>query len=283
MEETLKQVLVQLKSISDDVTQLRTAQGVLSDQQKSLEGQFSGQIQDISQRLSNIEKGADPRSGLQGDLCGKKSQSTSSPDTEGFAQVDTDALQSSYRAVKDSVQAVKLPDDLYVGTWAGPVSKDLKELATNISSVSKYVETALKLTGSLCEKAHRDQASTEIVNAADSLMITLVAATRFLQEEQALIVVGSQSGPKTRKFFKSTGGANSAFSNPFILERVKVSAQLAALPQESTRDNYNKNYRGSYNHFDRGQGRGRGRFGCWEFTLGFTPSTVPSTTSPDDR
>ena len=148
----------------------------------------------------------------------------------GFARADTDALQSAFRAVKDSVQNYKLPDDLYLGNRQGPVSKDLRELAAQTTSISKYVETGLKLSGKLCEGLRGQEVPDDLLDCADNLVLTLVAATRFLQEEQASIVVGSTLGPKTRQFFKSTGGNTSAFSNLRILDRVKVSAQLAALP-----------------------------------------------------
>ncbi len=99
----------------------------------------------------------------------------------GFSQVDTEPLQARFRSIKDSVSGQRLSDDLYFGGKVSGIDKSARDTAAVLSSTSRYMETALKLTGSLSSKLSGTGANQQL-QQLDDLTVTLVACMRLTRK-----------------------------------------------------------------------------------------------------
>ncbi len=200
--------------------------------------------------------------------------------TSRFAQVDTEPLQARFRTVRDSVSSCHLSDDLYFSGRQFGVDKTVKEAAGILTSTAKYVEMALKLTGSLQEDYFADPLMRDKL---DDLMVTLVACMRNLQEKQAGLVVAGTYGAKAKRMYDSLSSANSNFGHPQILQRVEQAAKLVSLVKDEPNPfhqcgNNCGRFQGSWRGCSSFRGCGHG--GHQEFTPGF--SSLPVPTERDD-
>ncbi len=154
--------------------------------------------------------------------------------SHGFSDSDPASLQASFRAVHDSWSRVRLPDDLVFTAQRQGINKEGQEAASVIQASARYVETALKLTGSVHSDVTGGQVSDNTTRKLEDLTLSLVTCMRFLQEDYASLVMGGVYGSCTKHLFRSLGSNASAWSNQEILAHVKTAADLAAIKPEET-------------------------------------------------
>ncbi len=202
----------------------------------------------------------------------------------GFGSVETEPLQARFQSVKDSLTSIHLPDNLVFSGWLQGIDPKAKETAQVLGSMARYVETALKLTGTL-----QDSDISEAQQAMlDDLTVTLVACMRHLQEKQAGLVVAGTYRPKAKKVFDSLSSTNSNFGHPQILGHVEKAAKLASLAREESSSS-SQPQRPFHSFNNRGFGRpwrgwgGRGFRGNFhqgslrgDSNPGFQPMAVPT-------
>ncbi len=206
---------------------------------------------------------------------------TSAVSNTGFVNVETEPLQARFRAIKDSVANHRLADDLYFGGRPQGVDKTSREAANILSSTSKYIETALKLTGSLHEETSGDSGVQEKL---DDLTVVLVACMRQLQEKQAGLVVAGTYGVKAKRMYDSLSSTNSNFGHPQILQRVEQAAKLASLAREDSsfpHQQHRGGFRGCPFSSSSWRGRGQSNFrghgrGHSDFNPGFQSLPMPT-------
>lgn len=86
--------------------------------------------------------------------------------------------QGEFNAIRDSVQAIRLPSDLKLNDNRAGIKRVDQPLANVVSKSAKFVETSLKLLSSVDGR----QVSQEDIH---KLYSVLVAHIRFLQAEQS--------------------------------------------------------------------------------------------------
>ena len=104
-------------------------------------------------------------------------------------------LQAEYKAVRDSVAKVKLPQHLVVGdSRAGIGRGDLAKFNT-IQRCARYQETLLKIIST----SEESSATATLAN----LTPVILAQLRYLQEEYTNLIVSSQFDEGTAKLFQT--------------------------------------------------------------------------------
>ncbi len=202
---------------------------------------------DSSQTSDHVDQGDQPAEG-QARLNVTAQPQLSAP-TQGFHQVDSDALQWCFKAIKDSYVSVCLLDDLYFSAQQQGIDNKFRDSANILSGVAKYSEATLKVIGHLSQNMD-DESQQEVVN---DLMVCMVSQMRYIQERHASLVVVGTYGSRAKQLFDSMGGATSSFAHPQILQRVETATKPASYQPQEERDF------GDRQPFRRGRGQWRGR------------------------
>ena len=146
--------------------------------------------------------------------------------SSGFAAIQSEDLQAEYGAIRDTVAHHKLPRDLKFSSSSRGIKAQSRDSARISSASARYVETCIKIASSV-------QAATEVSDEIDDLLICLIAHMWYVQEEHCLLTVGSNYGPRTQQIFRMIHN-NPGQYTPAVIEELKTSATLAALPAESS-------------------------------------------------
>ena len=147
----------------------------------------------------------------------------------GFAAIQSDDLQVKYQVIRESVVRHRLPKDLkFSGSMKG-IKAQSKDMVKNLISSGKYIETALKVTSNI--QASKDIAGYDPYHDIDDLLICLITHMRVIQEEYCMLAIGGSYGPRTQQIFRTIHNNPSQFT-PNVIEELKCSATLAALPQK---------------------------------------------------
>ncbi|KAF0314446.1 hypothetical protein FJT64_015101 [Amphibalanus amphitrite] len=134
-------------------------------------------------------------------------------------------LQADFRAIRDSLSKVKLPQDLVVGDSRAGIGKaDLARFQV-IQKCARFQETALKILSS----------AQEADPVIDQLTTVTLAQLRFLQEEYTHLIVSNQFDDSTAQLFK-TLQHNPATFTPGAVENLQRAVAIAGARQHSRQD-----------------------------------------------
>ena len=132
-------------------------------------------------------------------------------------------LQAEFRAIRDSLSKVKLPQDLVVGGSRAGIGKgDLARFQV-IQKCARFQETALKILSSAAQVAD------PVIN---QLTTVTLAQLRFLQEEYTHLIVSNQFDDSTAQLFK-TLQHNPATFTPGAVENLQRAVTIAGARQQS--------------------------------------------------
>ena len=175
----------------------------------------------------------------------------------GFAAIQSDDLQVEYQAIRESVVRHRLPKDLkFSGSMKG-IKVQSKDMVKNLISSGKYIEMALKVTSNI--QASKDIAGYDPYHDIDDLLICLITHMRVIQEEYCMLAIGGSYGPRTQQIFRTIHNNPSQFT-PNVIEELKCSATLAALPQKQGQQTTGFRRENTFGRpFQRQNFRGRGR------------------------
>lgn len=188
-------------------------------------------ISSINARIENLEGKLDSQA-ERGDIENHEDptlqnfQSNLGPNNAGHIDIN-----SEYQAIKSSVQSLKLPQELTVPTDRSGVKKTDLPVFNIISKSARIAETGLKVLQRPVD-----------TNRYEDLFNVLVTLIKFLQEEQAALVVQASFDPTVSRFFRTLQrGAN--FSEE-SLQNLRAAASIASVYRPTF--NQNPNQRGGY-------------------------------------
>ena len=107
---------------------------------------------------------------------------------------DNTNIQQEFTVIKDTVQRVKLPNDLKVDDSRQGVQRKDQQRLNILSKCARYAETITKLLSTL-------QAERVTPGDLQDLVTIAVAQIRYLQEEHALLQVNSSLGDNVEKIY----------------------------------------------------------------------------------
>ena len=144
---------------------------------------------------------------------------------QGPVSFDSPAdLQAQYRAIRDGLSKVKLPQDLVVGDSRSGIGKaDLARFQV-IQKCARFQETALKILS-------RGSTTDPVI---DQFSVVALAQIRYLQEEYTNLIVSSQFDESTAQLFKTLQHNSSAFT-PSAVENLQRAVTIAGARQQHTR------------------------------------------------
>ena len=172
----------------------------------------------------------------------------------GFAAIQSDDLQSEYQQIRESVSRHRLPKDLKFSGSSRGLKSQVREAARLLSISGKFLETSIRITSNIQSGLSVPRSDYDPLSDVEDLLITLIAHMRTIQEEFCLLSVQSNYGTRTQQIFRSIH-TNPAQFTPTVIEELRTSATLAAIPPEVNTD------RGSqFNTYGRGGGGFRGSF-----------------------
>ena len=161
----------------------------------------------------------------------------------------SDNLQAEFRAIQDVYSRVKLEGDMKsIGSKIG-FHANQKETASVIANCAKYAETAMKILTVVDDKV--GDPSYKVNNQLQELFIYICVLTRYLQEDQCLLIVGSSYSSKMQSMFRNIRRNMSVFTQDLI-EDIKTASQLSSIVPEIQQT---PSYRGQgYSGWSRGPG-----------------------------
>ena len=131
-------------------------------------------------------------------------------------------LQADFRAIRDSLSKVKLPQDLVVGDSRAGIGKGGLARFQVIQKCARFQETALKILSSA-------QVADPVI---EQLTTVTLAQLRFLQEEYTHLIVSNQFDDSTAQLFK-TLQHNPATFTPGAVENLQRAVAIAGARQHS--------------------------------------------------
>ncbi len=170
----------------------------------------------------------------------------------GVAAIQTDHLQSEFRAVQDVYTKVRLPADLKFSANRQGIKAENRDTASVLQQAARYTETSLKIIVKILKNS--SQPDYTVNTQLDELTTCLVSQHRYLQEEFYGLVVQGNFGQWTHNIFRNLQKHTTSV-NPELLDTLKAAVSLAAVPEQSA------------------AGRGRGAFrgrGSRGFSQGFS-------------
>jgi hypothetical protein len=168
------------------------------------------------------------------------------------ATAQTD-IQDEFRAIKDAVQRVRLPQDLKIDDSKQGIKRGEQAKCNIISKCASYTETVLKILLTL----QPDEPLPE--QTLKDLFVVSEAQIRYLQEERALVLVNSSLGDSVGGIYRHFRKNTSAFP-PDALEALTAAVSLSAASQQQSRQyqQRGRGYSNSRHRFFRGSGSWRG-------------------------
>jgi hypothetical protein len=190
----------------------------------------------------------------------------------GFASSTAEVhIERGYENIKDSLNKVRLPDELRVYDSKTGIARDNHPAVNILSKCARYCETALKQLSIIVTK-HESRVE---IDSGDlqKLFTVLQAQIVHLQGEYAGLLVKSKFDDQTANLFKCLEKNQSAFTEQ-SLQNLRCAAEITAA---SSRNSASSRGRGNPNYFNRGpRGRGRGNSGFQDNYQQFTNRDFPS-------
>lgn len=242
--------------------------------------QNGANIEDVGQHDQQL---VDSRSFVSsGKRLQRDNRALPSTDYSHLGGEDADSLLHRYKGVRDSFSSVRLPDNLYFGGRQTGLDAKVRDSAALLNNSARYTETALKAVSSLYDQVvgqlDADINLDSVRWLTEDLSVCLVAQMRFMQEEQAGLVVASTYGPRAKMLFKTLGSSSTGFGDPKLVRCMETAANLASL---AAKEDSSQRGQGSW----RGPGRGHGGFGQRggfqkrfnrDYNPGFNPANLPA-------
>ncbi len=236
------------------------ADAIMSDKDKEIssESRFAESLQRIEEKLSRLN---DRQSQVEktlyekvpfgiplhareqnssGAFAQQDGEPTPSPTRTWDAVGEISDLQGEFQAIKDTLQRIKLPSDLKLNDSRRGVKATDRPMFNQICKSARYVETALKLLGSI------DRQSDTFDVDLQNLFLVVKAHIKSLQDEHAAVIVQGQFDQTTSRFFRSLQSNSSVFT-PTALEQLRNAAAITAASQTHSQQgqNYQRSpYRG---------------------------------------
>lgn len=162
--------------------------------------------------------------------------------------VPEDDIQQEYAVIRDSVSRVKLPSSYKLTDTRRGIRRNDLAAYNVVSRSGRYVETTLKLSGTLTP----DAVSQDDLN---DLMTVQLAHLRYLEDEYATLVVRGTHSPQTVQIFRTLQSNTSGLA-PRHVETLRTASQLSATATDTSQQ------RGGFRSAPRGdQGYGRRNWG----------------------
>ena len=157
-----------------------------------------------------------------------------------------------YEQVRDSLQRIKLPNELKLFDTQAGIKQECKGTLKVISKAGRFTETALRwVIDSQAERYKADDRGENVLlpsQKIQDLFAIFTAEMNFLKEEYTALLVKSTLNEEISRLFRSLEGNKTAFS-PQSLQNVRIAAELSTIQA-----------RQNSGTFTRGRGRGyRGR------------------------
>ena len=180
-------------------------------------------------------------------------------------------LKWEYKVLKDSLSKVLLPLEYRINdSKVGINSKD-KEQAAVLGRSGCFVETGLKLVSEV--QNHWGEWD-QVGSLVDSILLTLTAHMRYVQEEYSSLQVGGQYGNQTKQVFRSLQ-RNMSNLNSEGIENLKTAVSITQPSQGAPTNSGNSNSFGNNQRGFRGF-RARGQFRGGFRSRGYTPRGIPT-------
>lgn len=171
----------------------------------SLTGQLVSENQSFHERLAKIEETPSPNE-KNVDSSGRSEHVTGTlpvGDNTGAAVAEATALpkdcaniQQEFLVIRDAIQRVKLPNDLKLDESSPGVQNKDRPRRNVLARCAKYAETSLKLLSTL-------KAGQVSEGDLQDLITISMAQVRYLQEEQAMILVNNNFGEVVEKTYRN--------------------------------------------------------------------------------
>ena len=163
------------------------------------------------------------------------------------------SVQDEFQSIKDKLSAVKIPQELRVGTSRNGIRREDNTAANIIANSAKYVETTIKLLWNLDE------------NPSSESLIELFSIQKahieYLRQEHSGLVVAGQFGNKTSQLFKNLARGTSNLDDhhlDILSKAVQITSHDTSGRPPSTRGSFRGRggFGASTYHSGRGGGRG---------------------------
>ena len=165
----------------------------------------------------------------------------------GVGSADTASVdyQAEYSAIKDSVQAVRLPADQKLQDSRTGIRRQDQGTYNNLARSARYTETALKLLSTLDEPPQ----DPHLAQCIQSLFIVNLAHMRYLQDEYSALLVQGTINQETARIYRAFR-RNTSGLTPEAITSLQQAASIVSAANQSNNSTS-----------DRPRGRGRGRGG----------------------
>ena len=141
-----------------------------------------------------------------------------SPDDDTF---DIGDAQADFATIKEAVSKVKLPADLRLCDQKQGIKKDDQQTLQVLSRSARYVETSIKLLGKITPG--------HVLTPEEyrNLCAIQIAHVRYLQDENATLIVQNKFNKNTAQMFRSLQKNTSGLS-PAHLKDLKLASKITA-------------------------------------------------------
>lgn len=249
LSEKLDILTTNVGRIDDGCAAINTRLRKLEDQQKA---HGKGDISEPQAQLNHLDTVPDVNV-AQGAEGGGSNQNP----LINFNIEDYTHVQQEFGVIKDSLQRVRLPNELKVNDSNTGIQRADQQRHKVVSKCARYAETLVKLLSSV---------NVDNITQGDiqDLITVCVAQLRFLQEEQSMMLVNNNFGPSVERLYRTLRNNSAQFSTE-SLATLQAAVALGGQAQNSqggrqqgNRGQGYRNSRGGYNNGGwRGQNRGR--------------------------
>jgi hypothetical protein len=136
-------------------------------------------------------------------------------------------VQDEYRAIKDSFQRVRLPNDFKIDDTKQGIKRTEQSKCTIINRCAGFTETLMKILLTV------RPGSTFTEDLWSDLFTVAEAQIRYLQEERALVLVNSSLGDNVATLYRSFRRNTSAFPSD-ALDALNAAVSLSAANQSTS-------------------------------------------------
>ena len=175
-----------------------------------------------------------------------------------LAPLDAAEIQRDFEIIRDSLQRVRLPNNLRVFDSKSGIKKDCQPTLYVISRCARYTETAIKQLSVILNAQESGQHITS--DQLRTLFTVLQAQTSFLQGEYASLIVKSSFDNNTAALFKCLEGNSGSF-NERSMSNLRRAAEITGAANRAQQGNRSQASTSSY----RGRPRGPGRYRDWSY------------------
>ena len=174
-----------------------------------------------------------------------------SPEGEIASAAGDDDVQGQFQAIKESLSSLRLAPDLRLNETRTGIQRNDQPVFNNLVKSARYVETTLKLVGSICENN---------ITQADvtALYHIQLAHMRYLQDEFASLIVQGSFDKETIRLFKCFQKNTSGLS-PAAISNLRKAAEISGA-RTIGQNNFNTQNGGFRGRGSQWRGRGFRQF-----------------------